>query len=108
MSTKKHPKGYARLKTDMITNLRARGLVDVVYMDKVDEYMDLWEQRQALIADIEARGVTVMDEKRGMEVENRSVSLHAQVSKQMLAVYQALGFKDAAVSAKALTEDDEL
>ncbi len=50
-----------------------------------------------------------MDEKRGMLVENRSVSLEVQVSRQMLAIYSALGFKDDGLNAKrADNEDDEL
>ena len=48
-----------------------------------------------------------MDEKRQMPVENRSVSLAVQVSRQMLAIYQALGFKEDAASGKGI-EDDEL
>lgn len=50
-----------------------------------------------------------MDEKRGMLVENRSVSLEVQVSRQMLAIYSALGFKDDGLNAKRVDdEDDEL
>ena len=80
-----------------------------MYADKVDEYMDLWQRRKELEADIEARGVCVMDEKRGMLVENRSVSLEVQLSRQMLAIYSALGFKDDGSNAKrADNEDDEL
>lgn len=102
-------KKYKELKADMLANLEARGLVEKVYTDKVNEYMDLWEQRIKLERDIRERGISVLDEKRGMMVENRSISLEVQVSRQMLAIYQALGFKDQALSSKAgAVDDDEL
>ena len=51
-----------------------RDRVEDVFRDKLGEYMALWKKFQELDEDIEARGVTVMDERRGMLVENRSVS----------------------------------
>lgn len=97
------------LQKALLENLEARGLVEKIFADKVQEYIDLWIRRQQLKEDIEARGVNVMDEKRGMLVENRSVSLEVQVSRQMLAIYTALGFKDQAAVAKTEAfEDDEL
>ena len=84
---------YKTLRRSMVESLEAQGLVEDVYRDKVDEYMDLWRQRLELRDDIRDRGVAVMDTKRGMMVENRSVSLEIQVSKQMLAIFTALGFK---------------
>ena len=46
------------------------------------------------------------DAKRDMMVENRSISLAVQVSRQMLAIYAALGFKDE--GPRQGGEDDEL
>ena len=86
-------KAYKTLRKSLLDGLEVRGLVEEVYRDKVEEYMTLWRQLRELQEDIEERGVTVMDEKRGMLVENRSVSLEVQVSRQMLAIYTALGFK---------------
>lgn len=94
METIEQNEEYRRLKKSLEDNLSARGLVEEVFSDKVQEYMDLWRRRQQLEEDIEARGVSVMDERRGMLVENRSVSLEVQISRQMLAIYTALGFKD--------------
>ena len=100
---------YRRLKKSLEENLSARGLVEDVYRDKLEEYMALWESFQALNRDVEERGVTVLDDRRGMLVENRSVSLAVQVSRQMLSLYDALGFKEQAKSAVPLGgEDDEL
>ena len=105
----KHPRGYKTLRDSLLEDLRRREIDQNVYQDKVQEYMDLWERRQALVADIRERGITVKDEKRGMMVENRSVSLEVQVSRQMLAIFAAMGFKDQACDAVAPKgEDDEL
>ena len=102
MAKKSTSAAYRKLKKALTDNLVARGLIETMYMD-------LWQRRKELEADIEARGVCVMDEKRGMLVENRSVSLEVQVSRQMLAIYSALGFKDDGLNAKrADNEDDEL
>ena len=79
-----------------------------MYQDKVAEYMGLWDRLQDLRADIARRWVSVMDEKRGMPVENRSVSLEVQVSRQMLAIYAALGFKARDSGGAQGDEDDEL
>ena len=56
--------------------------------------MNFFVHLNELVADIEERGVAVEDEKRGMRVENRSVSLSVQVSKQMLAILKSLGLSD--------------
>ena len=62
---------------------------------------------QQLRADVEEHGVTVKDEKRGMNVENRSVSLGVMVSRQMLQIYTALGFKEISGAGAAPEKDDD-
>lgn len=104
-------KGYNELKKSMLDDLEARGLVQDVYARMVDDYMDLWETLRKLKADIRKRGVVVEDPKRNMFVENRSVSMSAQVSAQMLRIYKALGFQDMATDASrgyGGDPDDEL
>ena len=60
-------------------------------------------------ADIEQRGVSVMDERRGTKVENKSVALEVQLSRQMMAIFTALGFRRAALDAiEPFDDDDEL
>lgn len=103
-------KAYKALRASLLADLEARGLTALHFVDKVDEYMDFWEQRQALKKDIAERGVSVEDH-RGTMVENRSVSLEIQASRQMLAIFQSLGLKDVACSAKmsyAGDDDDDL
>ena len=45
-----------------------------VFVQMVEDYVELWITRAKLEADIAERGVTVMDYKRGLPVENCSVS----------------------------------
>ena len=56
MGTNKTKKKEKELKQALLDNLTARGLVEEVYTDKVNEYMDLWRQRMLLKQDIEERG----------------------------------------------------
>lgn len=100
-------KQFLTLKQSMLDNLSARGLAEDVYRDKVDEYMDFWVRRRELQADIAQRGLTVTDD-RGRLSENRSVSLEVQVSRQMLAIFAALGFKDDALKGGSGGDFDDL
>lgn len=96
---------FLDLKRDLENSLQARGMVEKIYRDKVAEYLDFWVLHQELKADIRKRGLTVTDD-RGRESENRSVSLSIQVSRQMLNIYTALGFKSE--GARGGDADDEL
>ena len=91
----------------MLQNLIERDLDGDVYRDKVQEYMDFWVRRQELRDDIARRGLTVTDD-RGRLMENRSVSLEIQVSRQMLAIFSTLGFKEDALASGQRDDDDEL
>lgn len=85
-------KAYKQLAKSLLESLDRRGLTERVYIDKLEEYMDFWVRRQELKEDIAIRGLTVMDD-RGRISENRSISLEIQVSRQMLTIFTALGFK---------------
>lgn len=107
--SKKSPKTTAKeLKKTMLENLESRGLVEPVYKDMVERYMNLWELRRELSQDVNERGVTVID-SRGNRVENRNVSLDIQVGKEMRAIFADLGFRDLAQAATpGGGEEDEL
>lgn len=98
---------YKGLRQSMLQNLIDRDLDGDVYRDKVQEYMDFWVRRQELRDDIARRGLTVTDD-RGRLMENRSVSLEIQVSRQMLAIFATLGFKEDALTSGQRDDDDEL
>lgn len=102
-------KKYRALRKALTESLEARGLTAEQYADKVAEYMELWTMRAKLRDDVRERGPVVPDEKNGGMKENRSVTLLLQTSRQMLAIFAALGFRKEAIEAEALAqEDDEL
>lgn len=47
------------IRRDLLDQLDRRGLVDSFYVDKVDDYMSLWDTKNLLLEDIYKRGVTV-------------------------------------------------
>lgn len=101
---------YRELKTGLAENLEARGLVEPIYRELLERYMDLWCEFQELTEDIRERGVCVMDEKRGMLVENRSCTIRHQTSQKMIDIYNALGFRDLStgMARSGGIEDNEL
>lgn len=99
-------KAFRTIRAEMIEKLAQRGMDEPVYVDKVDEYMDFWVRRLKLRDDVDERGLTVTDE-RGRISENRSVSQETQVSRHMLALFIALGFKPDEFSGVS-GDDDEL
>lgn len=102
-------KKYRALRKALEDNLEARGLEAEQYADKVAEYMELWIMRAQLRDDVKDRGTVVPDHKNGGMKENRSVTLMLQTSRQMLAIFAALGFRQEAIKAEVLaSEDDEL
>lgn len=106
-------KAFRDLKDSLKDSLEARGLVEPVYTELLSRYLDLWCEYQHLTDDINERGVVVMDEKRGMLVENRSLTIRHQTSNKMLDIYTALGFRDisaprAGARPSAPIDDDEL
>lgn len=102
-------KKYRALRKALTENLEARGLEAEQYADKVAEYMELWVMQAQLRDDVKARGAVVEDTKNGGMKENRSVTLMLQTSRQMLAIFSAMGFRQEAIKAEVLApEDDEL
>lgn len=100
-------KAFRELRKSLLEDLNRRGLTEGAYIDKVAEYMDFWVRRQELRADVAERGLIVTDE-RGRVTENRSVSLEIQVSRQMLALFTAMGFKPDALNGNGGGDDDDL
>ena len=104
-------RAYRELKSSMEQSMKERGLSAAVFRDQLSRYLDLWCEYQELSDDISERGVVVMDEKRGMLVENRSLTIRHQTSNKMLDIYSALGFRDISAprtGPKQDVEDDEL
>ena len=92
-------RAYRDVKKSLMGSLEQRGLTEPVYLDKAEEYLALWIQFQQLKDDIRENGVAQYDEKKKRIAENRSVALGVQVSRQMLNIYTALGFRELAKKA---------
>lgn len=112
-SAYKRTKAYRDLKRDMLDDLESRGLVERQYVDKVEEYMDLWCWLKMLNEDVVTRGVFVEYSNGATQkgtTENKSLSIATRVSSQMLNIWAALGFREQATSSKPQSggEDDEL
>lgn len=107
MANAERSRAYKEVREALVADLTRRGLTGKAYLDKVEEYMDFWVRRRQLRDDVAARGLTVEDE-RGRISENRSVSLEIQVSRQMLALFTALGFKADLLTAVGGADDDDL
>jgi len=67
--------------------------------------MDLWCAFQMAKADVDENGVYLFDD-RGRRTKNDSAGLMSQLSRQMLAIFTALGFK--AEEGISVYEDDDL
>ena len=94
MSKKSRKTRRRELKTRIYAVLEEHGANDAVHADRAEEYLTLWDIREDLKEDIEENGATQYDAKRGMDVENRSVSLIIQTSRQMSSLYQLLGLEE--------------
>lgn len=92
-------RAYRTVRKSLEESLEARGLTEQVFRDKAEEYMALWVQFQQLRRDVAEHGVSQYDEMRKRMMENRSVALGVQVSRQMLNLYSALGFRELAKKA---------
>ena len=96
-------RAFRAVKKSLLDSLEARGLTEPVFQDKAEEYLALWIQFQQLKADVRENGVAQYDERKKRIAENRSVALGVQVSRQMLNIYSALGFRELAKKAGDLS-----
>ncbi len=98
-----------KIKKDMIKQLKDRNILESHYISLVDDYMELWNIKNLLIADINARGVNVEwnngGGQRGVK-KNDSVNELVRVNAQMLKILSELGIRGADI--KHIEYDDEL
>lgn len=92
----KNPVKKNKIKTDLLDQLERNGTVGQYYIDLVNDYMELWDTKKKLIADIKERGVTVKyqnGENQWGYKKNDSVEQLIKVNQQMLKLLDALGIK---------------
>lgn len=97
-------KDYSAVREELQRSMGGKDKLDAITDARIEEYMDFWVLRHQLQDDITARGLYVEDD-RGRTMENRSVSLSIQASRQMSAIAAALGL---VIGAERKLEDDEL
>ena len=95
------------VRSSLLAQLKARGGNIAVFESLVDDYMELFDEKEMLADDIKTRGLTYTDYNvKGIEVqkENPSVKAKIMVHKQMLAILDKLGLRADAVENP---EDDD-
>ena len=97
-------KDYNAVREELERSMGGKDNLDAITATRIEEYMDFWVLRHQLQDDITARGLYVEDD-RGRTMENRSVSLSIQASRQMSAIAAVLGL---VIGAERKLEDDEL
>lgn len=108
---------YKEMREQMIADLKAAGIHNAYFLDKVDRFMSLWVQSKELEADLQERGIRVEycnGSQRG-ETDNKSLDRLMKVYDRMDELHRQLGYQETVkagrqAQAKMNTEgeDDEL
>ena len=97
-----------QIRQDLIDQLERQGIYGRHYLDLVEDYMALWDTKNALIEDIKKRGVMVRyqnGQNQWGHKKNDSVGNLVKVNKQMLELLKELGLR--AADFEADSNDDE-
>ena len=97
-----------QIRQDLIDQLERQGIYGRHYLDLVEDYMALWDTKNALISDIQKRGVMVRyqnGQNQWGHKKNDSVGNLVKVNKQMLELLKELGLR--AADFEADSNDDE-
>ena len=87
-----------QIRQDLIDQLERQGIYGRHYLDLVEDYMALWDTKNALISDIQKRGVMVRyqnGQNQWGHKKNDSVGNLVKVNKQMLELLKELGLRAA-------------
>lgn len=87
-----------RIKDELHRQRESLGIKSIAYKDLVDDYMQFWDVKNKLIADINDRGVATPG-ANGVLKRNDSVGELSKINTQMLKILNELGLK-------AVAEDD--
>lgn len=96
-----------QIQNDLLDQLDRNGVVGEFYIDLVNDYMAMWDVKNRLIADIEAKGVSIKyqnGENQWGYKKNDSVGELQRTNNQMLKLLDHLGLKPS----KADTETFDL
>ena len=106
MARKKSDTKHDNIRKDLLDQLEEKGIYGSMYTDMVDDYLSLWEIKNALIGDIKSRGVSVQYNNGGGQTgfkKNDSISELNKTNAQMLKILSELGLK---ATPKVVDEDE--
>lgn len=117
MADWKRTKAYREMREQMVADLKAAGIHNAYFLDKVDRFMSLWCQAKELEEDLQKRGIRVAyhNGRQSGETENKSLDRLMKVYDRMDEIHRQLGYQEQvkagrqqAAKISADGEDDEL
>ena len=97
------------IRSSLLEQLQSKGCDIAAFENLVEDYMELFDEKEILAKDIRDRGITYLEQNvKGYEIQKENPSLKAKimVHKQMLAILDKLGLKaDTIITTEA---DDDL
>lgn len=98
------------IREDLLGQLERNGTAGAYYTDLVEDYMELWDTKNKLTADIRARGVTVdiVTSAGTNQRKNDSVGELVKLNAQMLKLLDSLGVKPAPAEEGGGGRDEEM
>lgn len=100
-------KGFRELRRSLVDNLEARGLSGLQYTDMVGLYMDYWVEVRLAQAEIDEKGLNILDERRGSLMANPACAIKRNATSEMRKIFSALGFEAEARRAGLAGEDED-
>lgn len=85
-----------KIRANLISQLHEKHIDGQVYEDLIDDYMAMWDIKNALIADIKSRGVSVFWQNSVTQMgfkKNDSIAELNKTNAQMLKILNELGLK---------------
>ena len=86
------------IKSDLLKQIKERGLIQSYYISLVDDYLSLWDVKNALIENIQEEGVVIAYNNGGGQTgqkKNDAVPELSKVNGQMLKLLHELGLRGA-------------
>lgn len=99
----------AKIKQDLLSQLKDKGMTQQYYTSLVDDYLKMWDTKNKLFTDINKRGVMVPWDNGGGQhgwKKNDCVAEVNKISASMLKILNELGLRGANV--KAVEPDEEM
>lgn len=95
------------IKADLLAQLDQNGTTETYYRDLVDDYMEMWNTKNGLTADIKTRGekVQFVTASGANMKTNDSIGDRLKVNAQMLKLLDSMGIKP---SQSEGASDDEM